>query len=129
MSLWQHVYNPERLQIIEPCKTVSGTIQDIRIEADGDYHILVNLDPQFAYMINSANVMGEHGDLVVEPICINPITQQDAIAACDNFSQNITIPDIGSHVNITGSYVHDLDHNSWSEIHPVTSISKLIVQH
>jgi hypothetical protein len=121
-TLWNHVYNPTRLQMVEECKTVSGTVDDIRVEADGDFHILLNLDPQFSDMINSANVAGEHGDLVVEPICMNPIEQTDALAACNYFHQQLIIPSIGTHVNVTGSYVHDLAHGGWSEIHPVTSI-------
>jgi hypothetical protein len=73
-------------------------------------------------MINSANVNGQFGDLVLEPICQNPVTQPDAIAACQNFHQNLNIPPVGTHAMVTGSYVHDLDHGGWSEIHPVTSI-------
>lgn len=59
-------------------------------------------------MINSANVQNQFGDLVVEPICVNKVTQEDAILACQNFHQNISIPPIGSHVKITGSYVLDI---------------------
>jgi hypothetical protein len=53
---------------------------------------------------------------------MNPIEQMDALAACDNFHQHLLIPSIGAHVNVTGSYVHDLAHGGWSEIHPVTSM-------
>jgi hypothetical protein len=47
------------------------------------------------------------------------------ISACQDFHQNIVIPPIGSHVNITGSYVLDKEHGNWAEIHPVTSITKI----
>jgi hypothetical protein len=99
-SLWNHVYNPSRLQLVDNCRTVSGVIDSIRTEQDGDYHIRLKLDPQFSSFINSANVIGQSGDLVVEPICINPVTQPDA-----------------------GSYVLDKQHGDWAEIHPVTFIS------
>lgn len=122
-TLWNHVYNSARLQVIDPCKTVSGIIDTIRVESDGDFHMRLRVDPQFASMINSANVNGQFGDLVLEPICQNPVTQPDATAACQNFHQNLKIPPIGIHVTVTGSYVHDLDHGGWSEIHPVTSIN------
>jgi hypothetical protein len=121
-TLWNHIYNPTRLQVVEPCKTVTGTVDTVRIEQDGDFHIRLRVDPQYAGMIKSANVNGQFGDLVLEPICQNPVTQPDAIAACDNFHQNINIPQVGTHVTVTGSYVHDLDHGGWSEIHPVTSV-------
>jgi hypothetical protein len=55
-SLWNHVYNPSRLQIIDNCITVSGVIELKRIEPDGDYHIRLKLDPQFSRLINSANI-------------------------------------------------------------------------
>jgi hypothetical protein len=122
-SLWNHVYNPSRLQVIDDCITVSGVIDSIRREADGDYHVRVRLDPQFSNLINLANVKGQGGDLVVEPICVNPVTQADAISACQNFRQNIEVPQVGTHVEITGSYVLDKEHGKWAEIHPVTSIT------
>lgn len=124
-SLWNHVYNPQRLQVVSPCKSVLGVIESKRVEKDGDYHIRVKLDPQFSNLINSANIKNQLGDLVVEPICVNKVTQADAVSACENFHQNIVIPSIGSHVNITGSYVLDKEHGNWAEIHPITSITKI----
>jgi hypothetical protein len=124
-SLWNHVYNPNRLQVVDACKSVLGIIESKRTEKDGDYHIRVKLDPQFSNLINSANIKNQLGDLVVEPICVNKVTQADAVSACQNFHQNISIPPIGSHVNITGSYVLDKEHGNWAEIHPVTSIQAI----
>ena len=124
-SLWDHVYNPQRLQVVEQCKTVSGVIESKRVEADGDYHIRLKLDSQFADLVNQANVNGQFGDLVVEPICMNPVKQLDAISSCQNFRQDIAIPPVGSHVQVTGSYVLDKEHGSWAEIHPVTSITNI----
>jgi hypothetical protein len=121
-TLWNHVYNPARLQVVDQCKTVSGTIVSIIPEPDGDYHIRLRVDPQFASMINSANINGQSSALVLEPICQNPVTQPDAIAACANFHQSINIPVVGTHVTVTGSYVLDLQHGGWAEIHPVSSI-------
>lgn len=124
-SLWDHVYNPQRLQVVESCKTVTGVIESIRVEQDGDYHIRLKMDPEFATLVNSANMNGQLGDLVVEPICQNPVSQQDAISACQDFHQDISIPPVGTHVKVTGSYVLDNQHGGWAEIHPVTSISEI----
>lgn len=122
-SLWDHVYHAYRLQVINPCMTVSGTIDVVRQEADGDNHILVKLDPQYIGLLNSVNASDQHGDLVVETICVNPVTQADAVQACNGYQSNVTIPSTGTHVTITGSYVLDKDHG-WMEIHPVTSITE-----
>ncbi|MEA2646299.1 MAG: hypothetical protein QOE92_1382, partial [Chloroflexota bacterium] len=51
----EHVYNPERLVLRDPCTSVSGTIEDINPETDGDYHILMRLDSQFEAMLNDGN--------------------------------------------------------------------------
>jgi hypothetical protein len=124
-SLWNHVYHPARLHVVDSCKTVSGIIESIRVEKDGDFHIRLKVDPQFSSLINSANVNGQFGALVLEPICQNPVTQPDAIAACENFNhQNISVPPVGTHVTVKGSYVLDEEHSGWAEIHPVTSITQ-----
>jgi hypothetical protein len=120
-ALWDHVYHPSRLQVNDPSITVTGTIDKIKAEPDGDLHIRVNLDPQYANLLNDGNVAGQHGDLVVEPICQGQVTQRDAIQTCQDFHQNITIPSQGTHVTIIGDYVLDTEHG-WMEVHPVTSI-------
>lgn len=102
--------------------TVTGTVANKISEADGDIHIRLTVDPAFAYMINSSNVSGQHGDLVVEPVCTHTVTQSDAIASCTGFTNTVYIPNVGEHVQVIGSYVNDNNHG-WNEIHPVTSIT------
>jgi hypothetical protein len=121
-SLWDHVYNPSRLQIVDNCITITGTIDSIRAEKDGDLHIRLSVDSQYSHLINQANERNQFGDLVLEPICVRQVTQPSAIAACENFRQNIDIPHVGTHVKVTGSYVLDHEHSDWAEIHPITSI-------
>ena len=121
-SLWQHVYNPQRLQVIDPCKTVTGHIEEIRTEEDGDYHIKFRLDPQYGNLVNEMNVQKQDGDLIVEPICQLPVYQEDAQASCQNFQQKINFPKGLEHLSIMGRYVLDTQHG-WMEIHPLTSIN------
>ena len=122
-SLWNHVYNPSRLQINESCKTVTGFIEYIKKEPDGDDHIRLKLDPAYANLINQKNIEKQYGDLVLEPICKNPITQKDAILPCKGFHQNFSVS-IGQHIKVTGAYVLDMQHG-WMEIHPITSMAKI----
>jgi hypothetical protein len=121
-SLWVHVYNPSRLQIVDSCITITGTIDSIRAEKDGDLHIRLSVDSQYSHLINQANERNQFGDLVLEPICVRQVTQPSAIAVCENFRQNIDIPHVGTHVKVTGSYVLDHEHSDWAEIHPITSL-------
>jgi hypothetical protein len=107
-SLWDHVYNPQRLIVKEQCVAITGTIVDatnkkeadgVRHEADGDTHGWLSLDPQFKTMLN-------------------------AKAACPStFHNPVEIPPVGSHVRVIGTYVQDTNHAQWMEIHPVTSIT------
>ncbi|HEY8740830.1 MAG TPA: hypothetical protein VIN56_09595 [Candidatus Dormibacteraeota bacterium] len=117
-----HVYHPYRLQLLDRCRTVSGVIAAIRSEPDGDYHVLLQVDPPFASMLRPANTTGEHGDLVLEPICQHEVTQSDAIAPCGGGVPLIPIPPIGTHVSATGTYVLDNDHGGWAELHPLFEI-------
>ena len=123
-SLWNHIYNPSRLQIVDKCITVTGIIDSIRSERDGDLHIRLKLDSPYASIVNQANQENQFGDLVLEPICIGKVTQATALLACQNFHQNTDIPSVGSHVQVTGSYVLDKEHGEWAEIHPTTTMAK-----
>lgn len=122
-STSSHVYNPYRLTIVQSCITASGIVENVFEEADGDYHIRLFLDDQYANLTNSANDQYQYGDLVVEIICALPITQQDAVSACQGYTNNITIPNVNDHITVTGPYVLDTDHNNWAEIHPVYTLT------
>jgi hypothetical protein len=129
MSLWAHVYHgvflsaEDRLQIINPCITVTGTIVDARPEADGDWHIQLDLDSEYRSLLNEKNLERQHGCLILEPMCSNRVSQRDTIeeGVCDGFSQDFTTDAIGHRVTATGAYVLDRQHG-WTELHPVTSI-------
>ena len=71
------------------------------------------------------NIVNEGGNLVFEIICRFPVTQTDAKAACANYTDRVTLPLVGSHVRIVGTFVQDTFHGQWMEIHPVTSITVL----
>ena len=118
-----HVYNPSRLLVLSPCQHVTGIVEIIRIEADGDYHILVHvdpnqLDPTGGNWINSANTTYQHGDLVTEPVCEHAITQTDAVSVCAGYTNPTYVPKAGDHVEVSGPWVEDTAHFNWREIHP-----------
>lgn len=121
-SLWNHVYDSYRLQIIIACLTVTGTVDAVRNEKDGDEHILLRLDAGQENLLNAKNISDQKGDLVLEPICVKTVTQADAIAPCSGYLNHVQIPYAGEKVSVTGAYVLDKDHG-WMEIHPVTAIT------
>lgn len=131
-SLWDHVYNPQRLIVKQQCISVTGTIVDatsgkkpdgVRHEADGDTHGWLRLDPEFKNLLNAGNMSDEGGNLVFEIVCRFHVTQADAVAACQSYHSQVQLPPVGSHVRIVGTYVQDTNHAKWMEIHPVTSIT------
>lgn len=117
-----NIYHPARLELLDPCKTVAGTVATIRHEADGDLHIGLRLDQGQEALINAKNRSEQSGNLIVEIICADPVTQADAVASCANYTNTVPVPAISQHVSVTGPYVLDLDHG-WNEIHPAWSIT------
>jgi hypothetical protein len=144
-SLWRHVYiggqpnrfetAKDRLKILDSCKTITGTIVSMVPKPDGDYHIQVKLDPGQSNLLNAKNRKakgGQHGYLVIEPICQKRPTQPTALKGgpCTGFRQVLPAlvqfrkdlkKHIGTHVEVTGAFINDMEHG-WNEIHPITSI-------
>ena len=123
-SLWNHVYNPSRLQVLDSCMIVTGVIEESDADPDGDQHFLLRLDPGQNRLLERKNAKKKGGDLVVEIVCANPVTIKKARGACPGYVNKIPIPAVGAHVSVTGSFVNDT-HNSWTEIHPVALIKPI----
>ncbi len=135
-TLMQHIYHPARLKVLAACKTVTGVVDLIRLpEPDGDTHLNLKLDPGQERLIHRpgvapgsaedyANTCFQHGDLVTEAICQHQVLQPDTISACAGFHDPITIPPVGTHVEVTGVYVLDQDHG-WTELHPISAIKRI----
>jgi len=120
-----HVYSPDRLQVHNSCQTVTGTVMRILQERDGDTHIRLQLDPQYTGLLNDYNMQDQKGTLILEIVCAySYIPQQDAVSACQGYTNQVPIPNVGQHVSVVGQYVTDLDHG-WNEIHPVYSVTTI----
>ena len=115
-SLWTHVYDKERLQVLEPCTAVEGRVVSIHHNQDGDVHIA--LDPDDKHVLNLINATHTRRTLVVEIIC------ERAQPACGSYRSPVPVPKAGDRVRVTGAYVTDRD-NGWNEVHPVTRIDRL----
>src|SRR5712692_11545108 len=126
-STRSHIYSPDRLVVYKDCQTVSGIVDRVIVEADGDYHIRLGLDTPYRNLTNSVNDRDQYGDLVLEIVCANAVTQQDAVDACKNYVNHVTVPHEGEHIIATGPYVLDTNHG-WTEIHPVYSNSHRLAE-
>lgn len=123
-SFWNYVYNPERLQVIDKCKTVTGVIEESSADEDGDQHMLLKLDNGQEGLLTKKNIKKKQGDLVIEAVCANKTTLGKVGNTCNGYINKIQIPKVGDRVKVSGSYVID-SHNGWSEIHPITKIEIL----
>lgn len=130
--LWNRVYHSQRLIVRQQCISVTGTIMDatnggqpdgVRHEPDGDAHGWLKVDSEFQNLLSAENISFQGGNLVFEIVCRFPVTQADAKAACQGYSDHVSLPPVGSHVRIVGTYVQDTVPAHWMEIHPVTSIT------
>jgi hypothetical protein len=121
-DLWKHVNEKERLHVVEECTAVEGRVVSLERASDGDLHIA--LDPEDKSVLNLVNVMHAHGELVVEVICEHTPADAGDKVACGAFHPQITIPNVGDRVRVTGAYVTD-GHIGWNEVHPVTRIEIL----
>jgi hypothetical protein len=133
------VYIPERLQVLDRCSTVSGTVDCLKPEPDGDIHLRVRPDPQFVRFLTPANSLQTCADhpephLVVEIIPQLPqgLLFRDNNADAGGFITPAT-PAPGDHITVTGPHVIDknLLHRvlyqgrpaeNWAEIHPAWAI-------
>jgi hypothetical protein len=100
------VYSPSRLKVLNPCQSFSGTVTKTTPEADGDVHVQVRPDPQYRDLL--APKQEVPGNLVTE------IMPRDR--------GHLPVPSPGDHVDMTGAWVHDKNHN-WNELHPIFSES------
>ena len=122
VDLWDHVYEKNRLRIIEECTSIEGRVVSLHQSEDGDLHIA--LDPDAKSVLNLVNAIHAHRTLVVEAVCDHTPGGEEAMHACTGFHSQIISPTLGDRVRVTGAYVVDRD-NGWTEIHPVSRIESL----
>jgi len=121
-ELWKHVYEPDRLKVLEQCTAVEGRVASVHRAADGDLHI--GLEPDQKSVLNLINLIHAKRRLIVEAVCDHPTTESQASAVCVGFTSPVAAPAVGDRVRVIGTYVKDAD-NGWSEVHPVTRIEVL----
>ena len=133
------VYAPERLQLLDRCSTISGTVDCLKLEPDGDIHLRVRVDPQFTGFLRPANslqICTDHPEphLVVEiiPQHAEGLLFRGNNADTGGFIAPAT-PAPGDHISVTGPHIIDKNilhrvlyqgrpAENWAEIHPAWAI-------
>lgn len=133
------VYLPSRLTVKQACTTVSGTVDCVEHELDGDVHIRLRLDAAYARFLTAANAAQRCSGHPGPHLVVEIIPQTGHLPFLDNSATRGGFatpaePAVGAHVTVTGPLVwdsdilHDLVHPgqntaNWAEIHPAWNIT------
>jgi len=123
-SFERFTYNPARLVRLADCVSVTGVVEVVRNERDGDLHVLFKVDSAYSGMLNAVNIQRQHGDLILEPDCVGgAVTQADAIGPCQGAvaPPGFNLIRAGARLKVTGPFVTDTEHG-WNEVHPVEKV-------
>ena len=101
--------------VLEPCYTVSGTIQRVIYAQNGDVSVQLKLDRSYDVLINQANIEGQDGTLPVYLECTAPVPQDNAVSGCGQRNA-IIVPRVHDHVSYTGGLLGNTEHG-WNELH------------
>ncbi len=133
------VYLPSRLHVKKRCVTVSGRVDCVRREPDGDVHVELRLSRGYRHLLTPANAHqrcnGHRGPHLVVEI----IPQNGGLPFPDNSATRAGFvtpkaPKLGQHIKVTGPYVRDTNalHDlifpgrhvaNWAEVHPAWNIT------
>lgn len=133
------VYLPFRLHVKIGCVTVSGTVDCLRHEDDGDIHIRLRVDPAYRRLLTRANAFQQCPGHAGPHLVVEIIPQNGHLPFLTNSARRggfITpaAPAVGDHVTVSGPLVwdsnalHDLIYpgrnvENWAEIHPAWNVT------
>jgi hypothetical protein len=109
------VHHPDRLILLDSSKTLSGRVEKIESDIDGDIHIRLKIGDSSLLVKN--NYKDENGCMVGEIVCAVP----SLFPVCWFYKNKITIPKEGDSIEIEGPYVFDKTHGI-TEIHPIMNL-------
>jgi hypothetical protein len=117
------IYQPDRLQILDPCQHAVGLVVSVVPEDDGDYHVWIVVDPAYSDLLNAENHFQGKPTMLAEivPDCPANTPPPDGPAADKCPPTRLTVPTAGQRISIDGPWVLDTNHG-WREIHPVDTL-------
>ena len=133
------VYLPSRLHVKKRCVTVTGIVDCLRREPDGDVHIELRLTRGYRRLLTPANAFQRCPHQTGPHLVVEIIPQGDQLPFPDNSASlagfvTPRAPPAGARITVTGPYVldtnalHDLivpgkNVAGWAEIHPAWNIT------
>ena len=115
-NVFEEVYDPERLRIVDTCTTIEGVVVGApRIVDDGDYVFDVKVDQGYEDMLSLGSWVLRRGTIHVEVV---PGDYFEVLGDIEGVCP-------GDRVRVTGVFVVDTDHGLWSEIHPAYRVELL----
>jgi hypothetical protein len=115
--------------LVGDCITVSGkVIWTHYINTDGDANFNVKLDSKYKSLLTPANNSPKfHGAIHVEVVCQGPNKSKDPtkVNQCKNppyDGPKFRLPKVGTHVQVTGTYLLDVNEGGHAEIHPAYKV-------
>ena len=99
------VPHPTRFVVVASCSTVSGTVKQVRRDpADGELNMLLQVDPSYARFLQSDN----------EGLLRAAVVPRDV--------PKVTVPRIGQHATLYGTWVSDRNQHNQVALHPVWGV-------
>jgi len=133
------VYLPSRLHVKKRCVTVTGIVDCLRREPDGDVHIELRLTRAYRRLLTPANAFQRCPHHTGPHLVVEIIPQREQLPFLDNSASlagfvTPRAPPAGARITVTGPYVldtnalHDLivpgrNVAGWAEIHPAWNIT------
>jgi hypothetical protein len=104
---FQHVHHPVRLVLVAPCATVVGSVTTVRRQpTDGDWRVMVRLDPQYSRYVSD----------VRKPLEVRVIPTDIA---------TVVLPKPGDRIAASGAWVRNRNMSGRLQLHPTWSIQRL----
>lgn len=135
------VYLPFRLQVKKRCVTVTGRVDCVRREPDGDVHIELHLSRRYRHLLPLANAYQRCRSHTGPHLVVEIIPQNGRLPFSDNSAGRAGFvtpkaPKRGQLIKVTGPYVwdtnalHDLLYPgrhiaNWAEVHPAWNVTVL----
>lgn len=120
-NITNHVYKPQRFEVIEDCIAITGTVTLVEVMANGEARIFMKLNPQYQNLTNIFNKVFYGGDFIAKITCYRRVDDESIRTTCKNYANLIQAPIQKATIRAIGTLVINKS-TGQTELHPLTSI-------